>query len=99
MSGVKTRQATSIDQCYLAPMAAIQVKNVPQELHDKLREISAEEGCSLSELVLRAIDHEIKRHEHTKHLKEVFSHPTGLKSTKRQRRAFIAELRRERDAR
>lgn len=42
-------------------MAALQVKNVPEDLHEQLRERAEAEGTSISELVLAAIRRELTR--------------------------------------
>jgi predicted transcriptional regulator len=88
-----------LEACYFPDMPAIQVKNVPQELHDQLREIAELQKCTIGDVILEAIKQEINRQKHTHWLDEVFAHPTGLKSTPEERQAFIDELRAERDAR
>ena len=40
-------------------MGAIQVKNVPEDLHDELRQRAENEGTSISEYVLRLIRREL----------------------------------------
>ena len=42
-------------------MAALQVKNVPEDLHDQLRERAEAGGTSISEVVLAAIRRELSR--------------------------------------
>ena len=96
---MKIEESLSSEPCYFPTVAQIHVKNVPQEVHDKLRELADEDGCSMEDIVLLAIEREFKRREHTKWIENVRAHPTGLKSTPRQRQAFFDELRRERDAR
>lgn len=93
------QSVSMLEACYIPDMAAIQVKNVPQELHDQLREIAELQKCTIGDVILEAIKHEINRQKHTQWLDEVFAHPTGLKSTPEERQAFIDELRAERDAR
>ena len=93
------QSASMLEACYIPDMPAIQVKNVPQELHDQLREIAELQKCTIGDVILEAIKQEIKRQKHTQWLDEVFAHPTGLKSTIEERQAFIDELRAERDAR
>jgi len=88
-----------LEACYIPDMPAIQVKNVPKELHDQLREIAELQKCTIGDVILEAIKQEINRQKHTQWLDEVFAHPTGLKSTPEERQAFIDELRAERDAR
>jgi plasmid stability protein len=42
-------------------MGNIQIKNVPEEIHDELRRRAAEEGISLRDYVLRLIRHDMSR--------------------------------------
>jgi predicted transcriptional regulator len=93
------QSVSMLEACYIPNMPAIQVKNVPQELHDQLREIADLQKCTIGDVILEAIKQEINRQKHTQWLDEVFAHPTGLKSTPEERQAFIDELRAERDAR
>jgi post-segregation antitoxin (ccd killing protein) len=93
------QSVSMLEACYIPNMPAIQVKNVPQELHDQLREIAELQKCTIGDVILEAIKQEINRQKHTRWLDEVFAHPTGLKSTPEERQAFIDELRAERDAR
>lgn len=44
-------------------MANLQVKNVPTELHDKLRARARVQGRSLRDLVLDALARDVARHE------------------------------------
>jgi plasmid stability protein len=41
-------------------VSAIQVKNVPEDVHDELRRRAAAEGTTVGELVLRAIRRELR---------------------------------------
>jgi predicted transcriptional regulator len=93
------QSVSMLEACYIPDMPAIQVKNVPQELHDQLREIAELQKCTIGDVILEAIKQVINRQKHTQWLDEVFAHPTGLKSTPEERQAFIDELRAERDAR
>jgi plasmid stability protein len=63
-------------------MAALQVKNVPEDLHELLRERAEAEGTSISEVVLAAIRRELTRPRMQAWLDEV-SHdaPTRVKRT------------------
>jgi DNA repair photolyase len=49
--------------CYGARMANIQVKNVPEKLHNRLRRYAREQHCTLGEIVLEAIEREVGRRE------------------------------------
>jgi plasmid stability protein len=44
-------------------MATIQVKNVPETLHQRLRRYAQEHKCTLSDLVLIALERELTRRE------------------------------------
>jgi plasmid stability protein len=61
-------------------MAALQVKNVPEDLHEQLRERAEAEGTSISEFVLAAVRRELSRPRMQSWLEEV-SHdaPTQVK--------------------
>jgi antitoxin FitA len=45
--------------CYLHAMSAIQVKNVPADLHERLRERAQAEGRSLSDYVLYVLERDL----------------------------------------
>jgi hypothetical protein len=42
-------------------MANIQVKNIPEKLHNQLRRYAREQECTLGEIVLEAIEREVAR--------------------------------------
>jgi hypothetical protein len=44
-------------------MANIQVKNIPEKLHNQLRRYAREQDCTLSDIVLEAIEREVSRRE------------------------------------
>ena len=44
-------------------MANLQVKNVPDTLHQRLRRYAREHKCTLSDVVLMALEHELARRE------------------------------------
>jgi plasmid stability protein len=44
-------------------MASIQVKNIPEGLHNKLRRHAREQEITISEIVLEAIEREVARRE------------------------------------
>jgi plasmid stability protein len=44
-------------------MANIQVKNVPEKLHNQLRRYAREQGRTLGEIILEAIEREVSRRE------------------------------------
>jgi hypothetical protein len=45
--------------CYIHAMSAIQVKDVPVELHERLRERARSEGRSLSDYVLYVLERDL----------------------------------------
>jgi hypothetical protein len=49
--------------CYLSNMANIQVKNIPEKLHNRLRRYAREQDCTLGEIILQAIEREVTRRE------------------------------------
>ena len=50
-----------LQACYGHAMAALQVKNVPEDIHNLLRERAEAEGTSISEIVLAALRRELNR--------------------------------------
>ena len=49
--------------CHIHAMANLQVKNVPDTLHQRLRRYAQEHNCTLSDVVLIALEHELARRE------------------------------------
>jgi hypothetical protein len=49
--------------CYRSCMANIQVKNIPDKLHNRLRRYAREQDCTLGEIILEAIEREVARRE------------------------------------
>jgi hypothetical protein len=49
--------------CYRSCMANIQVKNIPEKLHNRLRRYAREQDCTLGEIILEAIEREVARRE------------------------------------
>lgn len=49
--------------CYCQFMANIQVKNIPEKLHNQLRRYARKQECTLGEIVLEAIEREVARRE------------------------------------
>ena len=48
---------------HIHAMATLQVKNVPETLHQRLRRYAREHQCTLSDIVLIALERELARHE------------------------------------
>lgn len=44
-------------------MGNIQVKNIPEKLHNQLRRYARKQECTLGEIVLEAIEREVARRE------------------------------------
>ena len=55
--------AGMLEACYCQAMANLQVKNLPDELHDKLQTYAREEGRTLRDVVLEALRREVSRRE------------------------------------
>jgi hypothetical protein len=49
--------------CYRSHVANIQVKNIPEKLHNRLRRYAREQDCTLGEIILQAIEREVARRE------------------------------------
>lgn len=78
--------------CYCHAVANLQVKDVPEDIHRRLRECARRRGKSLRELVLEALGKELSHDEFEKRLR--------LRSRVRLSRAageVLAEVRTERD--
>jgi hypothetical protein len=72
-------------------MANIQVKNIPEKLHNQLRRHARERDCTLGEIVLEAIEREVARREWHKRFS---SRPTTKLATSAA--ALLEEERRQR---
>jgi hypothetical protein len=75
------------------PMANIQVKNIPEKLHNRLRRYAREQDCTLGEIVLEAIEREVARREWHKRFSARPS--TQLRDSAAQ---LLEEERRQRDS-
>ncbi len=54
--------------CYHHDMANLQVKNIPDELHERLRRHAREHNCTISAVVLTAVERELSRSEWSERL-------------------------------
>jgi hypothetical protein len=54
-------------------MANIQVKNVPEKLHNQLRRYARDEDCTIGEIVLEAIARDVTRREWHKRFSRRYS--------------------------
>ena len=50
-----------LSSCYHHDMANLQVKNIPDELHKRLRRHALENNCTMSSVVLTALERELER--------------------------------------
>ena len=53
---------------YSHHMANLQVRNIPDDLHERLRRCARERDCTMSEVVLIAVEYELARWEWRKRL-------------------------------
>lgn len=76
----------------LLAMANIQVKNIPEKLHNQLRRYAREQGRTLGEIILESIEREVSRREWQKRF-------SGRPSTQLRISAaqLLEEERRQRD--
>lgn len=74
-------------------MASLQVKNVPDELHERLRRHARTRNCSISAAVLEAIERELARWEWNQRLADRPETDLGIDAA-----ALLAEVRRQRDS-
>ncbi|MDE0579372.1 MAG: hypothetical protein F4124_13235 [Acidimicrobiia bacterium] len=74
-------------------MANLQVRNMPDVLHERLREHARERNCTMSAAVLDAIERELARWEWSKHLANRPTTDLGIDVA-----SLIAEVRASRDA-
>ena len=74
-------------------MANIQVKNIPEKLHNRLRRYAREQDCTLGDIILEAIEREVSRREWHKRL-------SGRPATRLRDSAaeLLEEERRQRDS-
>ncbi len=56
--------------CYNHAMANLQVKNIPDALHDRLRRHALENNCTMSTVVLTALERELARSDWRKRLSQ-----------------------------
>ena len=79
--------------CYILFMANIQVKNIPENLHNRLRRYAREQGCTLGDIILESIEREVARREWHKRFANRPS--TRLRSAAAK---LLAEERHQRDS-
>lgn len=74
-------------------MANLQVKNVPEAVHERLRRQARENNCTMSAFVLAAIERELARSEWREHLRRQPTTDLGVEAA-----TLIREERAMRDA-
>jgi plasmid stability protein len=74
--------------------AMVQIRNVPSELHRRLKARAATEGLSMSDFVLREVRKALDRPTRQEVLERLLSQPV-----RRLRRSAAEVIRRERDSR
>lgn len=83
--------------CYDRPMAAIQVKNVPDDLHEALRARARAEGKTVGEVILEAIRRDLRTQEMRAWIDRVREVTKDLPKLSRQQvDAIIADSRSDR---
>ena len=88
----------SMPECMLMcmHMSALQVRNVPEELHAALRERAEAEGVSVGEIVLRALRRELRRETFREWADRVANLPLERRPSREEVRAVLDEVRAER---
>lgn len=76
------------------PMTMVQIRNVPEEFHRRLKARAAIEGMSMSDYVLREVGKALDRPTRQEVLERL-----RARSTRRLRRSAADVIREERDAR
>lgn len=66
-------------------VSAIQVKNVPDELHDELRHRAEQEGVTVGEIVLRALRRELRAYS----MREWMDRNAAIQLSRRPTRAEV----------
>ena len=73
-------------------MTNLQIRNIPDELHERLRRHARENRCTLSASVLAALEHELERWEWRKRLAQRPKTSLGVPAA-----ALLLEERSDRD--
>ena len=79
--------------CYLHYMPNLQVRNIPDDLHKRLRRLAQENNSTMSAIVLTAVERELKRREWQERWAQLPTTDLGVDAA-----TLIAEARAERDA-
>jgi plasmid stability protein len=76
-------------------MAAIQVKNVPDDIHEALRARAKAEGTTVGEVILEAIRRDLRKQEMRDWLVRLEAHRPDPPLTREQTREIMREVRAE----
>ncbi len=79
--------------CYIHYMANLQVRNMPDDVHERLRHLAQKENSSMSAIVLSAVVRELERREWQERWAQRSTTDLGVDAA-----TLIAEARAERDA-
>ena len=74
--------------CYYHALANLQVKNIPETLHDRLRRHARANNCTISAAVLTAVERELARWEWRERLAQRPTTDLGIEAA-----ALLAEER------
>jgi hypothetical protein len=78
--------------CHIVFMANLQVKNVPESLHKRLRLYARKRNCTMSDFVLEALKRELSRSAFHERLKKRSPTELGVSAA-----SLLEEERRQRD--
>ncbi len=79
--------------CYLQYMANLQVRNIPEDLHERLRRHAKETNSTMSALVLAAVERELGRREWRERWEKMPTTDLGVSAA-----TLLEEARAEREA-
>ncbi len=69
-----------LSACYPDGVSAIQVKNVPEDLHDELRRRAAAEGKTVGEVILESLRRDLRRQSMRAWIDGVLARPVEIRS-------------------
>ena len=79
--GVRFFLVIMLPACHTPPMANLQVKNIPDALHDRLRAYARESNSTIGEAVLLAVERELAGWEWRKRLAQRHQTDLGIEAT------------------
>jgi hypothetical protein len=84
--------SSMLESCYGHDMANLQVKDVPEELHQKLRRVAKRRRTTMREIILEAVRREVSQEEFVARLRRRRAVNLGRPAAE-----FLREARRERE--